>query len=323
MDVARLSDASEWVQKLDGSSDQALTDAWLQWCRADPKNLPAFEQMQRLWEAFPAPDPAAARPTPATRGRHWTTSAALAAGVILLVALAGILALHNRQEQVLVTLVGEQRHVTLADGSELDLAPGSRVSTRLGLLHRDVLLERGQAYFSVAPSALRSFVVHTPVLTVTSSGTAFDVRIGPNRTFVTVTEGGVSVTSAPRETGTSTVLTSDTVRATNGQRVTFSAAAHLLTVAAVDPGIAESWRSGALQFVGEPLEDVVGEVNRYSAVRITLAPAFRQTRFTGTISPANVGDWLKALEQIYAVNIRDQGSGGILIQSRSAGGAGK
>jgi ferric-dicitrate binding protein FerR (iron transport regulator) len=99
--------------------------------------------------------------------------------------------------------------------------------------------------------------------------------------------------------------------------VTFSKSAHRLSVATVDPKAAGSWRSGTLQFMGEPLEDVVGAVNRYSAPQIAAAPAFQQTRFTGTVSPTDVRDWLKALEQIYAVEVVGQGNNGILIRSRA------
>jgi transmembrane sensor len=87
-------------------------------------------------------------------------------------------------------------------------------------------------------------------------------------------------------------------------------------VATVDPKAAGSWREGNLQFVGEPLEDVVGEVNRYSTRRIAVAPALRQTRFTGTVSPANVADWLQALQQIYPIRVVYQGTISIQIRSR-------
>ena len=52
-EIARLRAASEWVQRLNESNEQVLADEWMQWCRADAMNLPAFEQMQRLWNAFP------------------------------------------------------------------------------------------------------------------------------------------------------------------------------------------------------------------------------------------------------------------------------
>jgi transmembrane sensor len=325
-DIARLRDASEWVQRLNESNVETVADQWMQWCKSDPLNLPAFEQMQRLWNAFPKASDTVLRPhQPATRLRHRSRLAALAASVLLLVGVAAWIALRYPEVRVLNTPLGEQRRIDLADGSHLDLAPDSRVSTRFTLTRRDVKLERGQAFFEVAHNALRPFIVHVNGLTVTAVGTAFDVRIGPSNTVVTVSEGRVNVAPGADEPGADQMgrgpgAPAEIVRAGVGQRVTFSKSAQRLTVATIDPTVAGSWRGGTLQFVGEPLADVVGAVNRYSASQIIVAPAFQQTRFTGTVSPVNVRDWLKALEQIYAIDVVDQGPDGMLIRSRAGDG---
>lgn len=320
-DIARLRDASEWIQRLNESNAQTIVDQWMQWCKSDPLNLPVFEQMQRIWDAFSeARGTASYSPQSATRLKHRNRLIALAASVVLLVGMAGWLALRYSNVQVLDTAVGEQRRITLADGSRLDLAPDSRVSTRFTLARRDVQLERGQAFFSVAHSAVRPFIVHVNSLTVTAVGTAFDVRIDPTNTVVTVSEGRVTVAPGTDEASGGPRTNTETVRAGVGQRVTFSKSARRLSVATVDQKVAESWRDGRLQFVGEPLEDVVGVVNRYSAPQIVVAPALQQARFTGTVSPTHVREWLKALEQIYAVEMVDQGANGLLIRSRTGNG---
>jgi transmembrane sensor len=320
-DIARLRDASEWVQRLNESNAQALVDEWLLWCRSDSLNLPVFEQMQRIWNALSqARDTTQHSPRPAVRPTYRNRVIALAASVVLLVGVAGWLAIRYLQAEVLATAVGEQRHVTLADGSQLYLAPNSRVSTRFTLARRDVRLESGQAFFAVAHSAVRPFIVHANSLTVTAVGTAFDVRIGPGSTVVTVGEGRVNVAPGVDGTDGGRGATAETVPVSVGQRVTFSKSAHRLSVATVDPKVAGSWRDGKLQFLGEPLEEVAAAVNRYSAIRIDVAPAFQQTRFTGTVSPTSVRDWLQALQQIYAVEIVDRGANGILIRSRAADG---
>jgi transmembrane sensor len=323
-DIARLRDAGEWIQRLNESDAQAVVDEWLQWCRTDPKNLPVFEQMQRIWNALPqARDGSRHSPQPVARLHDRNRLIALAASVVLLAGLAAWLAIGYSQIQVLDTAIGEQRRIILADGSQLDLAPNSRVSTRFTLTRRDVRLEGGQAFFAVTHSALRPFIVHAGSLTVTAVGTTFDVRIGPIGTVVTVGEGRVTVAPGLDEEGIRPGAIIETVRAGVGQRVTFSKSAQRLSVANVDPGTAGSWRDGKLQFLGEPLEDVAAAVNRYSATRIVVAPAFQQTRFTGTVSAASVRDWLGALEQLYAVEVVDQGANGILIRSRGADGVTK
>jgi transmembrane sensor len=322
-DIARLREASEWVQRLNASDAQAVVDEWLHWCRSDPKNLPVFEQMQRTWDAFPqAGDTHVYAPQPVSRLNR-NRLIALAASVLLLVGFAGWLAVGYSTIQVLDTAIGEQRHITLADGSQLYLAPNSRVSTRFTLARRDVRLENGQAFFAVAHSALRPFIVHANSLTVTAVGTAFDVRMSPSGTVVTVGEGRVNVAPGTDAAGGGPSTNTEAVLASVGQQVTFAKSAHRLTVATVDPTVAGSWRDGTLRFVGEPLVDVVAAVNRYSNLQIVVAPAFQQTRFTGTVSAPKIRDWLNALEQIFAVEVVDQGANGILIQSRALDGTPK
>jgi ferric-dicitrate binding protein FerR (iron transport regulator) len=69
-------------------------------------------------------------PTPRFESsQHRNSLIAMAACVVLLLGVAGWFALRYSDDRVLETAVGEQRRITLADGSHLDLAPGSRVIT--------------------------------------------------------------------------------------------------------------------------------------------------------------------------------------------------
>jgi transmembrane sensor len=316
-DIARLQRASEWVQRLNESNSEELADQWMQWSGADPMNLRAFEQMQRLWNALPEARATASHPTPVLdRSKHRHRLFAMAATVLLLLGVAGWFTWHYSDEQVLDTAIGEQRRITLADGSHLDLAPGSRVITHFTLTKRNVRLDRGQAFFQVAHNVTRPFIVHASNLTVTAVGTEFDVRISPDATAVTVMKGRVKVSPEAKKMDKDRTRT-EIIRADIGQRVTFSKSAHQFSVGAVDPKVASAWRGGTLQFVGESLEEVVGVINRYSTSHIVVAPALQQTRFTGTVSPPTVRDWFKALEQIYAVEVIDRGTDGILIRSRT------
>jgi transmembrane sensor len=326
-DITRLRDASEWVQRLSESNEedaQALTDQWLQWCKSDALNLSAYEQMQRVWDAFPdVRDTTSPALKPLNRLEHRIGLIALAASIVLAVGVAAWVVSGYSDVQEFATTVGKQRSIILTDGSHLDLAPDSLVSTRFTLTKRDIQLKRGQAFFAVTHSAIRPFIVHVGALTVTAIGTAFDVRIGPSSTVVTVSEGRVGVSPGVDESAHGSGAEGETIRASIGERVTFSKSAHRLSLATVDPKVAESWRDGKLQFVGESLEEVVAAVNRYSAARIVVAPALLQTRFTGTVLPYDVHEWLKALEQIYAVTVVDQGVDGVLIRTRADRGARK
>lgn len=317
-DIARLQRAAEWLQRLNESSDQALADQWLEWCQSDPRNLLAYEHVQRIWNGFPAITRPAEQPRASSRPtRRRIALGALAASVLLAVGVVGWLALGGRGSAVLATAIGQQRRIDLPDGSVLDLAPDSRATTRFTSARREVSLERGHAYFTVAHSVARPFVVRVSGLTVTAAGTAFDVRIGPSRTVVSVSEGRVDVATAGAGSDRAAHAVAPVWPAGAGERVTLAMSSRQVTVAPVDPTVAGSWRGGTLQFIGEPLQDVLSEVNRYGTRRILVAPSIQQARFTGTVSLANVDEWLKAVEQIYAVELVDQGTDGITIQPRS------
>ena len=317
-DIARLRAASEWVQRLNEPDAEALVDDWLRWCASDPLNPAAFEQMQRLWNAFPAPSPRALHSEkPLTARKHRGRLAAVLAGVALLGGLCGWLALRYPQVLVADTAIGEQRHVALPDGSQLDLAPGSQVSARFTPARREVKLERGQAFFTVTPHSRRPFTVHVNGLSVTAAGTEFDVRKGPGSTVVTVSTGMVNVTPGADEAAGKAGTVVENAQARAGERLTFSSSTHRLILANVGPTAAGSWRAGTLEFMGEPLEEVVGTLNRYRGPQIVVGPELQQARFTGTVAPAEVRDWLAALEKIYACKVVDRGAAGILIQARA------
>jgi transmembrane sensor len=311
-ELRRLREAADWVQRLGGSADPALADTWMQWCAEDPSNFAAFERMQQVWDGFAAA-PARISPPAAPRPDAFRRNVFLAAAASALLLCGAVGWLVQRQSSALAftTAPGEQRHESLPDGSSIDLAPDSELTVSFSLSRRTLRLERGQAYFAVAHNVLRPFVVQASGVSATATGTAFDVRTGPESTVVTVSEGRVSVSPSRTES-----LDLEPLRAGAGQQVTFTPAAHRLSVASVDPRVYDSWRTGTLEFVRQPLRDVVREVDRFVPRKIVVAPALEDTRFTGTVSPAKVAEWLDALKEIYAVRIVDEGAGGISIEPR-------
>jgi transmembrane sensor len=320
IETARLRAAAEWVQRLNGSTDPVLADTWMEWCAQDPLNFAAFDRMQQVWDGFPplrARIPPAAVPPRSAARRNLLI--AVAASVLVVCGAIAWFAQRQSGSLAFTTAVGEQHHAVLSDGSRIDLAPDSTMSVRFSLLRREIRLDRGQAYFAVAHDVLRPFIVHANDVTAVATGTAFDVRTGPNATVVTVSDGRVSV--GPTGAGGATRgLDLEPLRAGAGQQVTFTPSARQLSVMAVDPAVYDSWRTGTLQFVGQPLREVVSEVDRFVKQKIVVAPALQDTRFTGTVSPAKISEWLEALKQIYAVQIVDEGASGIYIQSRDHAG---
>lgn len=154
---------------------------------------------------------------------------------------------------------------TLADGSTVWLAPGTRltVSRRDGWPApfapslRQVHLT-GEAYFEVARDG-RPFVVRAPDVDVRVLGTRFTVRSGAGRAHsrVAVSEGRVAVEAGGRreELGAGEAL------AVGGDGV------RRLAVAPAQVG---AWRTGGLAALDEPLGDVLDELSRRYGVEITV-----------------------------------------------------
>jgi transmembrane sensor len=314
-EMVRLRAASEWAQRLAASDDPLTVQHWLAWCDQDARNLSAFERIQEVWVGLPQAGTLSTKPTARSVRRYRLI--ALAASLCFLAAGIAWLMGRSPQMRLVSTAVAQQRHETLSDGSQLDVAPDSRLRIRFSPWRRELLLDHGQMYVSVAPGRIRPFVVSANGLTATATGTAFDVRVDSGVTVLTVSEGRVTVT--PMDVGPSPAPTREGAPflAAAGEQIAVDAAAHRLQVRTVDPTLTESWRSGMLEFVGEPLQAVVDEVDRFVKRRIVLSAALRDTRYTGTVSPHHVDDWLEALKQIYSVQVViDEGADEIHIRAR-------
>src|ERR1700693_49456 len=199
-------EAAVWTWRLDagplGPVDQQAYDAWL---RQDPRHRRAVEELSRVWQAPRGLAEAkrdekiatftdAARRA-AQRVHHRRCLAAAAAAAAVLVAVGALLWLSQGSEiQTLATAVGQQRSVTLADGSVIALNTNTIVETDLSRHFRQIYLRKGEAHFQVAHDRSRPFLVHAGDAVVRAVGTEFEVRVlTDQRIDVVVNEGRVEV----------------------------------------------------------------------------------------------------------------------------------
>ena len=172
---------------------------------------------------------------------------------------------------------GPVRALRLADGSDVWLAAGSRLSVPRALgwpgwlraSSRSVRLT-GRAFFSVQRDG-RAFEVRTSDATVRVLGTRFDVRspMGVSGSQVMVEEGRVSVASAASTRDRSDAV----VELGAGQRIVVQRGAVAASaVQTVSIARVASWRTGGLAALDEPLDGVLDELARRYAVEITHTP---------------------------------------------------
>lgn len=207
---------------------------------------------------------------------------------------------------------GEHRQALLSDGSTVELGAQTALAVRYTDQQRTVALDHGVAIFHVAHNVARPFVVEAGDGSITAVGTAFQVLHEGPRTVVTVTDGTVVV--QPRELPAigPVVAPADLARPARWQPARVSRGEEIAIadgVAAVvehaDLDTATAWREGRLQYLGEPLRNVIADVNRYSRRHLRCEDTACNLLYIGTVFERDIDTWISRLPQIFPVEINE------------------
>jgi transmembrane sensor len=192
------------------------------------------------------------------RRRSFLAGGAVAAGVVGFAGLKGV----PYWLSDYATGTGEQRTVTLPDGSAISLDADSAIATAYDDQFRRIRLLHGRAFFDVAKDPARPFIVEAADGSVTALGTRFVVHEWADTVTVSVEESAVSVVAPDR---THAVLKA-------GENVSY-ARQGIGKVEGGDVEAALAWRRGKLIFEDRPLRQVIADVNRYRTGTIRLLDA--------------------------------------------------
>jgi transmembrane sensor len=284
----RASEATAWLVRL--QRDEVTTaefEAFDAWLSASADNGVAYRAALALWHEFEACAPgvrdelaaidrrAALRNRSAVTRRNWMVGGGLAAAAALTLAILPEIA--DRPEvQAYATGKGEHRRVALADGSTIDINAETRLTVRYDRGGRQVALSDGEAFFDVAHDADRPFTVEAAGQVVRVLGTQFDVRNRDGAVGVIVARGKVQVAPKVAQPAATYVLLP-------GQRLRIDRQG-VGRLANVDPSEAYGWRTGRLVYRGEPLSDVVADLNRQFVTQIEVTdPDLARMPITGVI----------------------------------------
>ena len=296
-DHARVqSEAAAWVAKLDAGNLTARDLAALRaWAARGSQHRKALDAAASSWDDLNLlalyrqamavlPD----READSTRRRHrWQGVFAMAAGLVAAVFGAWLMVSFEKTtlppefaaNGSYATVVGEQRVISLPDGSAVRLNTNSRLQVSYSSERRALRLQQGEAFFEVARNKQKPFVVHTTNGEVTAVGTAFAVRLeSASEVRVTVSEGRVRIAAGANENAATEQTAvaparSSTVEVSAGEVAVFSTG-RVESIKTLDLPEVESklaWRTGMLQFSGEPLESVIAEIGRYTPVQVVIA----------------------------------------------------
>lgn len=208
--------------------------------------------------------------------------------------------------------VGEVRTIGLPDGSTTSLNTRTRLKW-LGSEHeRRVQLLAGEVLFEVKHDPAQPFRIDLKHSRITVLGTRFDVYEKPNDDVeVTVLTGRVIVQGFSPSGAWTEQLTTN-------QQIEYTPSGHR-TVREVDASMAADWRDGILRSEGLSLAAVVGELSRYTSMRIIIAdPRLNNLVVGGVFDIHDVPSALEHVAQAADVPITVTRSGDAFILSSAA-----
>lgn len=200
---------------------------------------------------------------------------------------------------------GSRTQMTLPDGSKVWLNAGSRISYSQGFSLVDRLVRLvGEGYFEVARNEQLPFSVKSENVEVKVLGTKFNFRDYPDdaEAIVSLAEGSVAMNSL-RHPSAGELLKP-------GQRATVCKQTGRISVEDYEVAKSVYWTNGHLIFDGEPLADIVKDLERSYNVKVTIASEeLLKLRFYGDFvrQEQSLGEVLDALKATGKIKYKIKG----------------
>lgn len=243
-----------------------------QWLDSDDANRREFMRQKSLWDAVSLPfdiddvdiDAAQSRLLDGIEGdieqprrgfAYWWARTASVIALPLIVACAALIYMNMSMAeattdsiQTLRTCYGSTMQSQLPDGSTVWLNVNSSLTYNLDMTKERNVILNGEAYFEVEADKNRPFTVDAPGLSVTATGTAFNVNAydSDSQTTVTLVNGKVSAMTSDDE---SLALAPD-------QQLVFDRQTGASDIYDTDTYKWCAWKDGKLIFRDTPLGDV-------------------------------------------------------------------
>jgi transmembrane sensor len=310
-----LAEAAAWLARLHRPRRTPQDDAgFRRWLEEEPSHGRAWAMASDMWEnANRLSLNVAAAVPPAARSRLRVWYAAAASVVVAILIVAAI----SQRNPIISTAVGEQRVMTLQDGTRLSLNTNTRVQVKMTRDVRNVTLLSGEALFEVAKRPAWPFVVEAGTRTVTALGTAFVVRKEEQRVAVTLVEGKIAIDDLQRERPASAPLAT----LQPGERMIFAADRKpQRDKPPLDSIVA--WQRGQAVFDNIRLVDAIAEMNRYNGVMpLAVAdPAMDDLPVSGIFRLGDSASFARAVAFTYGLEVVEDSTRIVLTGTHATAG---
>jgi transmembrane sensor len=207
------------------------------------------------------------------------------------------------------TAIGEQRKLTLPDGTHLILNTASSVNIAFSESERRIELIKGEVLITTAkdPAArYRPFIVRTPHGNARALGTRFSVRLDEQLSRVAVLEGAVEI--LPAHSVHKRVLEA-------GEQSAFSDNS-LMPVSSVDAS-ALTWENGMLVAKDMRLVDLLAELGRYRPGMLRCHTAVAELRVSGAFSLRDTDASLRLLNDTLPISVSNMTRYWVTVEPRA------
>lgn len=237
--------------------------------------------------------------------RNWQIAASLT-GVLLLAGGGWWVSRHYWNRQEVHTNYGEQRTVTLPDGSLVRLNGNSTLTYPNDWIENDdraVWLE-GEAFFKVtkkrAAVGKARFVTHTPNLDISVLGTQFNVNTRRGNTLVVLAEGRIEL-SKPNDQKARVILMKP------GDLAMAQVGIEQVDIKPAKPQLHTAWTRQQFAFDNTPLRDIAQQLtDTWGVTLIFEDKALADRRFTGNLSSQDLETLLTTLTTTFDLQADQQ-----------------
>lgn len=215
----------------------------------------------------------------------------------------------------------------------MQLNTNSQIEVEYNEGFRNINLLQGEAHFEVAKNPDHPFRVYAGMGRVQAVGTAFTVYLKDKGMNVLVTEGRVALASlgvsehsrtSQEQAGDIRGVQLDPYVSSQSKNIGILEAGESVTLAVADStGASErqlnhvvevvdeselsrrqSWRDGLLVFSGEPLEQIVFEISRYTTVSIEIPdPDLKKIQIGGRFKVGDIDNMFDVLETNFGLQV--------------------
>lgn len=298
----------------------------ISWIAASAESRKYFHEVKNIWEAGNSKSSLSQSETsqaltnvirrisPRNKTERFISFLQKAAAIVLLPLMiggyvAGRCMMHKTEEkkiiyQEVVASSGTRTNLTLADGTQVWLNSGSRLSypDRFIGKKRSVKLE-GEAFFSVKADKIHPFFVEAYKISVKATGTRFNLMAYPGSTDfqVTLVEGSVDVLLC------SPLKKEEVIRTMKpNEHLSLDTLSSCVNVSTGDVYKYYAWKDGKLVFRNDPLSEVVNVLNRlYNVEIVIMDDDIKDYRFRATFQSESISDILYLLKKSSPIQYKE------------------